>query len=488
MIGALTRITATRPTMLGKTYRLGSGALQKDTAGQLVEGRYSIEEFDGVQALGELLASIGNDQAITASVPKNGSAAGQIVTKDEKRNHPGALARSKDDFGFAEGRGGVLVLDYDPPANGEALRRDTLWAAVRDVAPALADAGVLWWCSGSSFIYEGDNLRQGLRGQRLYIMVGDAADIPRTFEALNARLWLAGYGRVEISASGQRLVRGLFDRAMSEPARLDFCGGAVCRPPLEQRRGAPMVLGGGGFIDTRGAVSPLSRFELERVEALQAEALDKAQPVALAQREAWAAKRIEEGTSRLIGQGVPFVEARDRAGRAIKAASAGQLLGDFMLTLDDGKQITVGDALDDRERYHGRLCRDPLEPDYIGGKVCAKLYLFGGAPTLTSRAHGGTNYRLRRQPEAIEIPRGRLAELVDTLASRLGGEGDIFKRGGQLVQVLPDGSVRRLTKGAVRHLVGTRFAIVSRNAKNDLVAADLPGDVADMLLAVVGGA
>ena len=54
MIGALTRITATRPTTLGKTYRLESGALQKDTAGQLVEGRYSIEEFDGVQALGEL--------------------------------------------------------------------------------------------------------------------------------------------------------------------------------------------------------------------------------------------------------------------------------------------------------------------------------------------------------------------------------------------------------------------------------------------------
>lgn len=488
MNGQLTRITTAKPAHLGKVFSLAAdGRLQKDTAGQMVEGTYAVEGFADVQALADLLGSVGNDQAITASLPKNGSRAGQLVTRAMQRNHPGALARSKSDFDFAAGTGGVLILDYDPAPTGEAFSRDALWSAVLEVAPGLVDASVLWWCSGSSHIFQGDMERQGLHGQRVYVMVADAADIPRAFDALDARLWLAGHGRVEISASGQRLVRGLFDRSMSEPARLDFCGGAVCRPPLEQRRGQPIVLAGGGFADTLAAIPALTRDERQRLEALQTEALEMAATAAKAQRTQWEGKRITDETARLVTKGVPEVEAKDRAERSVKAAGAGQLLGDFGLILDDGANVTVGEVLDDRERYHGRLCRDPLEPDYLGGKVCGKLFLYGGSPVLTSRAHGGQTYRLRRQPHAIEVERGRQAELADTIADRLAREGDVFSRGGQLVQVLPDGTVRRIVKAALRHLVGTRFALCGRNAKGELSAADMPSDTADMVLALVGG-
>ncbi|WP_374487012.1 hypothetical protein [Zoogloea sp.] len=488
MTGVIVKITAVKPERLGKIFRLVEGGnLRKDTAGQLVEGTFEAVSFENVWGLSDVLASVGTDQAITASTPLNGATSGRLVTKSAKRDNPGALARSKSDFGFAAGVGGLLVLDFDPPAHGEALGRDALWGAVQQVAPGLASAGVVWWCSGSSHIFEGNQERQGLRGQRLYVMVGEAADIPRAFEALEARLWIAGYGRVEIGAAGQRLVRGLFDHAMSEPARLDFCGGAICRPPLEQRRGAPVVLSDGGFTDTRATIPPLTRDERQRVEALQAEALEAAKPAAEAQRARWEAGRITEEAARLVTKGVPEVEAKERAERSIKAALAGQLLGDFPLILDDGTEITVGKALDDREKYHGRLCRDPLEPDYLGGKVCAKLFLFGGSPTLTSRAHGGQNYRLRRQPEAIEIMRGRQAELADTIAERLAREGDVFSRGGQLVQVQTDGGVRRITKPGLRHLVGTRFALCTRDQKGNVHAADMPADAADMVLALVGG-
>lgn len=487
MNGALTVFTSETPTTLGKVFQLGGdGVLVKDTAGQMVEGTFQVREFNDVEGLGALLATVGTNQAISASVPRNGAGSGCIVTKDAKPTHPGALSRTKDDFGFAV-QPGVMVLDYDPPATGEALTRDALWAVVVQTAPGLKAAGVLWWCSGSSHIFEGEVERQGLRGQRLYILVENAADIPRAFDTLDARLWLAGHGRVVISASGQRLVRGLFDATMSEAGRLDFIGGAVCRPPLEQRRGNPVVLGAGGFIDSMKAIPELSVFERQRADTLKAEARAAAEPAAKAQRERWAAGRVVQETGRLVKKGVGLVEARDRAERTIRAAAEGLLLGDFPLILDDGAGVTVGDVLDAKEKYHGRLCRDPLEPEYLGSKVCGKLYLYGGAPTLTSRAHGGQNFRLRRQPAAIEVPRGRLAELADTVAERLAAEGDVFARGGVLVLVQPDGSLRRLTKASVRHLVGTRFALVSRNARNEPIPADLPGDCADMVLALVGG-
>lgn len=487
MTGALTVFTSEKPTILGKTFRLGQdGSLVKDTAGQMVEGTFQVREFEDVEGLRALLASIETSQAISASVPRNGAAAGRIVTKGAKHTHPVALSRTKADFGFAA-QPGVLVLDYDPPATGEPLGREALWGVVLKAAPSLAAAGVLWWCSGSSHIFEGETERQGLRGQRIYILVENAADIPRAFEALDARLWLAGHGNVVVSASGQRLVRGLFDRTMGEDGRLDFIGGAVCHPPLEQRRGAPVALGAGGFIDSIVAFPPLSAFERQRFETLKEEALTKAEPAAKAQRGLWETGRVGQETERLIKKGVGLVEARDRAERAIRAATEGLLLGDFVVILDDGTAVTVGEVLEAKERYHGRLCRDPLEPDYLGGKVCAKLFLFGASPTLTSRAHGGANYRLRRQPAAIEVTRGRLAELTDTVAARLAAEGDVFSRGGVLIQVQPDGSVRRLNKAGVRHLVGVRFALTGRNAKNEPIPADLPGDCADMLLALVGG-
>lgn len=487
MNGTLTVFTSEKPTVLGKTFRLGAdGALVKDTAGQMVEGTFQVREFEDVEGLRALLASVETNQAISASVPRNGAGAGRIVTKDAKHIHPGALSRTKADFGFAV-QPGVMVLDYDPPATGEALGRDALWAVVQQAAPGLNAEGVLWWCSGSSHIFEGETERQGLRGQRLYILVDNTADIPRAFDTLDARLWLAGHGRVEISASGQRLVRGLFDRTMSEDGRLDFIGGAVCRPPLEQRRGTPVVLGAGGFMDSLAMIPALSVFERQRADTLKAEALAGAEAAAKAQRERWEAGRVGQETERLVKKGVGLVEARDRAERAIRAATGGLLLGDFPLILDDGAGVTVGDVLDDKAKYHGRLCRDPLEPEYLGDKVCGKLFLYGGEPVLTSRAHGGQNFRLRRQPAAIEVARGRLAELADTVAERLAAEGDVFARGGALVQVQPDGSLRRLTKASVRHLVGVRFALTGRNAKNEPIPADLPGDCADMVLALVGG-
>ena len=488
MPGKLTLITATKPATLGKVYSVGAGGtLQKDTAGQMVEGSYQVKEYSDVQELAALLASVGTDQAITASLPANGSSAGRIVTKDAKRDNPGALARSKSDFDFSKGTPGVLVLDYDPPGTGSALDRDALWGAILGVSPGLEQGGVVWWCSGSSYIYEGSQERQGLRGQRLYIMAADAADIPRAFAALDARLWLTGHGRIEISTSGQRLKRGLFDRTMAEPARLDFCGGAVCRPPLKQRRGAPVVISTGGFVDTLSMIPSLTRDEIQRYEAMQAEAMDRDEAAAKAQRQIWEESRIAGEVSRLKDKGLPEVEAKSRAERSVKAAISGQLLGDFGLYLDDGACVTVGEVLDNREKYHARLCRDPLEPDYLGGKVVGKLYLFGGTPTLSSRAHGGANYRLRRQPEAIEVVRGRMAELADTIANRLSLEGDVFSRGGQLVQVLPDGGVMRITKAGLRHLVGTRYALHYHDSKGNACPADLPADVAEMVLALVGG-
>ncbi len=332
MTGKLTIITSESPAHLGKTFRLTAKGLNKRTAGQMVSGSFEVAEFGNVSDLTRILAGVTTSQAITASLPRDGSRSGRLVTNDEKPNHPGALARSKDDFGLLP-CGGVMILDYDPP--GEALSRDALWQTLCKVMPCVEQAGVFWWCSGSSFIYQGDEVIQGLRGQRIYVMVQDASDIERAGKVLEKRLWLAGCGRIEISTAGSLLLRSLVDSAMFQPARLDFIGGAVCEPPLEQRRGEPLILGSGGFLDTVSALPDLTLAEQAQFEGLVEKAKAEAVPEAERVRAAWKEARKPAMVDKLERQGVPVVEAEQRATQALNSALDGAvLLGDFLIEFE----------------------------------------------------------------------------------------------------------------------------------------------------------
>jgi len=482
--GKLTLITTKHPATLGKTFKLTASGLKKETAGQMVEGSFEVCDFANIEALAQILASVGNDQAIMASLPVGKRSSGRLVTKAEKTNHPGALARTKEDFTFPTNQSGVLTVDYDPPAGTTPLDRNQLWNLLAATVPGITSAGVIWWCSGSSFIYQGKTEIQGLRGQRIYILVQDLADTVRFGDVLFKRLWLAGQGRFEISNAGSLLSRSIVDLAMFQVARLDFCGGAVVEAPLEQRRGLPVVLSNGGWLDTRAALPDLTAPEQAAYEDLAEAAKLKMAPEAEVVKAKWQAERLPCMVQCLVKSGVPTDQAQDRAERTLSSALRGTLLGDFSIALDGGKVVTVGEILDNRAKYHNLLTKDPLEPDYQGGKTCGKLYLFGSSPVLTSRAHGGQTFRLLRQPARLYVQKGSKAQLADQIIEKLNQEPDLYEYCGVLVRV-ENGVVRHLRKYALMHAIQTRIAFFSTDGKGKDIPADLPSDVADMVLAVL---
>jgi hypothetical protein len=480
--GAVTIIQGIKPKTLGKTYRLNAeGKLDKTTAGELIEGRFNVESFSTIAEFLALLEGIGNGSALCASLPTNGAVEGRIVTTAALKDNPGALTRTKKDFRFSTGPG-VLAFDYDAPSNGQALTQDELWGLPCDVCPSIRDAGVLWWSSGSSFICNGDVEVQGLRGQRLYVLITDASDTERFCDVIAKKLWLSGHGYIAVSSSGARLVRGVFDDAMAQPARLDFAGGALCHPPLVQRRGAPVVLSDGGFLDTRAALPDLSADDEARYIALIEAAKAAKESEAQTAREAWKAARHGTEVMRLVNAGVVPVQAHERATRTLESALSGVLMGDFMLTLADGSTVSVGEAMDDPERWHGIELKDPLEPEFQNRKTCAKLYLFGAVPTVHSFARGGRTFKLKRQPARVYLSKGRKAELASELLGVLEREPDVFTRGRDIALV-NGGEVRTLDRHALAHLVGTRIAAFTHGRDND-IPADIPGDVIEMLLSV----
>lgn len=430
--GKISVITATNPAIQGKTFSLDEGKLVKVTAGNIVTGRVEVVEFGDVHEFAEILQNIRHDQVISSSVPKNGRQSAPLVTKEMRASNPDAIARSNTDFELTPGQRGEICIDYDPPSAGAALSRDELWALLCSVVPGIAQASVLWWCSGSSFIYEGERELQGLRGQRFYILVSDIADTERFGAVLTKRLWLAGLGHVEVSKSGSLNLRTIVDSAMFQVARVDYAGGSFCKPPLEQRRPVPIVQSDGGWFDTR-ACKDLNSEEERTYSHLVADAKAKAEPEAKAKRAAWEAAKLAAGVERLVKEGTPEKQAKERTERTLKSALAGKLTGNFEIILDDGEVCTVADILANREHYHGRACRDPLEPDYLNNKIVGHLNLDAN-PNLFSHAHGGAVYQLLAtdsrsfddwQESVIEAA-GNVSELIE-IAKAIDADPELSK-------------------------------------------------------------
>ena len=453
----LSIITATKPAQLSKGFSFGAdGSLLNSPGGNLVQGEVATRTLDGLADLASILQNLTPAQALVYGVPKE--TASRIMTGKAfaKAGRPaGATTRTKDAFCWPDGAG-VLMVDYDPSSGAEALDRDALVQTIRKAAPGLAEAAMLWWPSASSCIWAGDQELRGIKGQRVYMLAQDAADITRAGQALFDRLWLAGHGHIEISKSGQLLERTLVDKSVWQTNRLDFAGGAACGAGLEQRRGAPVIIEGNAqIIDTRAALPDLTEAEQERVAALKAEAKAAAKPDAERVIEEWLDARVKEMlTPEHQDDQAALASARCIAHRALES---GDLAGDFVVQVETDGQIvpvSLGEVLDNRDRYHGCLTRDPLEPDYDGARLVGRLYLMQARPVLHSFAHGGRTYQLHRAPARVELVKGRTAEAATATIELLRRDPVAFDFGGQLALV-DNGRVHPLCEHGLAHHLGT---------------------------------
>lgn len=485
MIGKATLFTSKKPSTLGKCFSLVDGVLQKTVAGSMAVGSFETLSFSTATDLAALLAGVGTHQALSASLPV-GSGSGEVVTERALPTTPGAVARSKRFFALKP-EPGFLLLDYDAPKKGGALSAGDLFTLLVGLVPAVAGAGLVAYFSGSSLIYAGDEQHRGIGGMHLYLMVSDISDTERFGKSLSKRLWLAGHGRVDVSASGALLPRTVWDEAVHQPARLIFTGGAVCTPPLEQRRGAPVILSAGDFLDTRAACPDLTAEDEARYVGLLESAKTRAQPAADAARAAWRTTREKECLSAAVAAGDDLTEARQRIARTLDAALGGSLLGSFPLVLVDGagneSTVTVDQVLSDRPSYHLARCLDPLNPNHRDRAADGLLYLNQAVPCVFSLDDGGTVYRLLRQPARLAVVQGQKAQLSESIANELATEPDLFNVAGQVVQ-MQAGSFSALSRPLLHYRVGCRVALY-RQGKEKTTPVEADQQLLDIVLALL---
>lgn len=481
----LTIATSTNPGRLTKLWQLDDGAPKKVSAGQMIEGRVDIAEAAKPRDMIAILKKLQSNQALILGLPPGESH--QVVTEEmlPKNDTSKKISRSRKHFQWNAGPGWMMI-DHDPRPGDKLLNREQLLEILFAVAPELKNAPMVWGLSGSSEIYNRDNGTQitGTRGQRVYILVADARDIPRAGEALFERLWLAGCGYYLVSKSGQLLNRAPVDSSVWLPERLDFAAPPVCTPPLEVRRPDPIAYNNDAApINLTTAIPSLSKYEQKRLDDMQVDA--RKDEGLLAEQAEAKNKWIDARLGTITPAECDTTEAvRQRLNDAV---TYHRLFWDFELLCSTGEKVTVGQLLDNPDRWHEKRFHDPLEPEYDDDNRIAWANLnSGGKPYIFSHAHGGVRYTLLRQKAILKLEIGESPRILHEILSRLRMDGEIFERAGILMRLADGELVPVEIPWLMTHLESIYMFLSYDARKNKMVRKDCPEKLAARILAARG--
>ena len=441
----LTLITSQKPKCITKSFSLGKeGELIKEAGGAMTKGTaetLTLEPRD----LPALLDGLKQNNALVYGVSDYDKAT--IVTKkalsQAKHNGgPPIIARDKKHLSWPVGAG-ALMLDYDPPDGQVPLIGDKFRELIYSVCPALKDTPHLIAPSASTFIYHGEKCLKKRSGIRFLNIVKNASDIPRALDALAKRLWLKGHGYIELSKAGRMLTRCPVDTAVGSPERLDFCAGAACKPPLEQRRPSPRLFKPDADpLDTLAAIPSLTMLEQSDYDGLVATAKAQAKPEARQIKKEWSAERVKVALAKISEDDREKAEAGLMQTYSL-AVDKSILMGDFVLRHTSGKEITVGECLDDPDKWHGERFHDPLERSYGGNdsRIAWMNLRAAGRPYLYSHAHGGQRFSLVRARESLRLRAGERASIVRETLEGMRIFGTHYRRGNELVAITQDSEI-----------------------------------------------
>lgn len=410
-----TEIEARAPKHLSKMFEISQeGALKSRGGGKLFEARARVCHVASPSAFLEKLTKSGSNVCFMYGIPTpeyyKDVTSFELwqSTKIDERLQKGLvlmtekqepiLSRTRSNFVWPKGSGGIFMLDYDPTPDQPLLSPQDVLARIFKVAPAMRYAPHIIQPSNSSYLYDTrtNTELKGMRGSHIYFFVQDAEFIPQAGQNLFDRLWLSGEGRFVLSGSGSFLPRTLVDKSVWQPERLDFCGAPHCMAPVERRAPSPKLENPYSAPARLSECLPnLSQKELDELRRMQITEKIRRRPESEKVRSRWVDARTKDAVANQVkspeGPSAGIAAATFRV-----AAERGLLYADFPIILSNGEKVTVGQLLADKPKYDKKTCRDPLEPDYRDGAVTGWLNLSAPEPYIRSHAHGGSRYVLSK--------------------------------------------------------------------------------------------
>ena len=203
--------------------------------------RYTINSFEQFRSILEGLNKQ-QDKALIHGIPKKPFTKERLKLVSKAHysgKDPGTITRTKNHICYPKEGPGIMMFDHDAAHDDsiamdekalQVFKHEELMSILSEVHPELKKVAYVTSPSTSSCIYnkDGEELRGEGSGAHIYVFPKQPTDIPRYLKNLGKRLFIVGYGRIEISRSGALNLRTLVDLKVGSPERLDFIGGAVC--------------------------------------------------------------------------------------------------------------------------------------------------------------------------------------------------------------------------------------------------------------------
>lgn len=205
----LTLFTSVTP--LTKTF-WADGRTEKNTT--FYNGTYEVIDIPDHTALQQLIESLSHYQGLCYSIPL-GYSSGGIVTQGNENEENGTISRTKKYF-YYQSDEGWLFIDCD-----QELTEQEVITRLSDCYPAFASASYVYATSASHQIDGTDRFH-------LYFKVQDISTIKQATDTLFNLAFKQGYGFCKIGTHGACLNRTFFDKAVFDPARLDYISGPYC--------------------------------------------------------------------------------------------------------------------------------------------------------------------------------------------------------------------------------------------------------------------
>lgn len=413
--GPVARFTRLEHTqVIGKQFYLLNDKLTAHTSSSSADAKAHIVSCATIEDLEAAFRSATPHDIFVGGLPQSD---GVSVTTKAKRSES-KIARSKDDFSFRAAPG-VMFVDNDHPV-GEG---DDQFFAYIEAVPALASASYVYSPSSSAYIVseESGEILRGPGGQHYAIPVQDASDIPRALVALHKRLILADHGKAVVSNAGTVLFRSPADEALKSPNQPLFQRTTV-GPGLRQQKESHIGSHRGQqfLFDTR-LIEDLSADELVRLKEIQEGLRVGVGDEVRAKRGDWIEARVQHvAEANSVGRDIAVAGLRAMLTAGAPKAQYDLMPGIQVMFGAGLGRVDVSDLLANPNRYDGKPCADPLEPDYGAGVGVAKFFANSGSgkPTINSLAHGGQVFFLHNDLKDLD-------GLIQNLRLEVTGAGEV---------------------------------------------------------------
>jgi hypothetical protein len=376
------------------------GTINADgSACKMAVGRARRAELAGIEEFAALIERLDFNEAITLGALRDDLASEvKVVTEDQLNGRLNVIARTADHVVYRASKPAFALIDFDRKGMPKevAVKIENcggLWETLLTVMPALHDAARVVRPSTSTGLYNAVTGERyaGSGGAHIYIAVANGRDNERFLQTLHDRCWLMGLGWILVGSAGQMLERSLIDKAVGGSERLVFEGGPVLIKPLKQDKEARRPVAHAGKVVRASTACPkLTDTEQARVNKLKTQARERVAPESDKVRAAYIEERLPEMMNRT---GKSEAECR----RALEEFCCYKLEGDIVLEFANKvlKGATVGNVLDDPERFEGESLADPIEGIAYGAQTAQVLRRRdNGTPWIKSFAHGGISYTL----------------------------------------------------------------------------------------------